>query len=755
MGADIFFRENKGQVHDQLGWLRSDILFSGVINGLEFHLKNDGLQYQQRNASGDIYRVDVKWVNAKPSAEVKCGRQLPGEENFYNQPKGGLPITRVKQYESVTYHNLYPGIDLVWYIRGGNLEYDFIIHPGADPGIIQMEIKGADISVSNQQELLLTTPFGQIKEGSLQVFQNSKTVAARWKQSGNRVGFQLLENYDRNQILRIDPPVRQWGTYYGGTRRDEFHAVAAYGQDAVYAAGFTQSDGAGVIATVGAHQTIRGSTSTGNSGRDALLVKFNAAGVRQWATYYGGNQEDRAWSCATDGDGNVYIAGNTLSGSGIATAGAHNTSTFTGDGFLVKFNSNGQRQWGTYYGGDFSADGAQFTCTDAQGNVFVIGTSTGNTTEIASAGAHQTAPSNANTEGYIAKFNSAGVRQWGTYYGGDGLDFPMGCATDAEGNLYVSGYTSSTNNITTAGSHQPAFGTGTYDGFLVKFNTSGDRQWGTYYGGTANDYGYACVTDAEGNVYLAGATYSAAGISTAGAHQTVKAGNANDNDAFLTKFNTSGARQWGTYYGGSGNDDALACARDHSGNIYLCGGTTSGVAIASDGAYQGTIGGNGLASDGYLAKFGSSGSREWGTYYGAQTDDDARGVAVGAGGVYLAGRTNSVSSVLASNGAHQSAYNGDINSSTDWYDGWLAKFDDGTLLVGSYNFTGSGSWSNAANWQGNNLPPATIPSGTTIIINPAGDSECVLDVPVTLGSGATINVMPGKKFRVNGNLSIQ
>ncbi|TAD82959.1 MAG: hypothetical protein EAY75_15545 [Bacteroidetes bacterium] len=74
---------------------------------------------------------------------------------------------------------------------------------------------------------------------------------------------------------------RQWGTYYGGPRRDEIHAIAAFGQNAIYAAGWTQSDGANVISSTGAHQVSRGSTSTGSSGRDAMLVKFDGNGVRQ------------------------------------------------------------------------------------------------------------------------------------------------------------------------------------------------------------------------------------------------------------------------------------------------------------------------------------------------------------------------------------------------------------------------------------------------------------------------------------------
>ena len=98
------------------------------------------------------------------------------------------------------------------------------------------------------------------------------------------------------------------------------------------------------------------------------------------------------------------------------------------------------------------------------------------------------------------------------------------CATDASGNVYLAGYTDSTTGIATTGAHQTTYGGGVYDAFLVKFNSSGVRQWGTYYGGTGYDDGYSCATDASGNVYLAGSTNSTTGIATTGAHQTTSGG---------------------------------------------------------------------------------------------------------------------------------------------------------------------------------------------------------------------------------------
>ena len=147
---------------------------------------------------------------------------------------------------------------------------------------------------------------------------------------------------------------------------------------------------------------------------------------------------------------------------------------------------------------------------------------------ISTIGAHQSAYGGGYSDGFLVKFDSNGLRQWGTYYGGSLLDVSFSCATDASGNVYMSGETQSPNGIATSGAHQT-----TVDGaFLVSFNSSGVRQSGTYYGGIKN----VCTTDASGNVYMTGYTQSNSGIATAGAHQTAN-GNNGYNDAFLVKFN--------------------------------------------------------------------------------------------------------------------------------------------------------------------------------------------------------------------------
>ena len=419
----------------------------------------------------------------------------------------------------------------------------------------------------------------------------------------------------------------------------------------------------------------------------------------------------------------------------------------------MKFNANGVRQWGTYYGSQFQIEEGVALAIDASGNIYLAGLATGSTEGVATPGAHQTT-AGAQTDAFVAKFNADGVRQWGTFYGGAGNDFATAITTDAAGNVILTGYTNSSSGIATAGSHQSIPGGTVNDGFIVKFNTDGVRQWGTYYGGAEVDFVYAVRTDAQNNIYAAGTTQSTSGIATAGSHQPAKGGNNLDADAFLLKLDPNGNRSWATYYGASGSDGALALAINGSGDVAMAGGSNSAGVIATAEGFQTSVGGNGLATDGFLAVFGSNGARKYGTYYGGSFDDNSTAIAfTPAGAILMAGRTLSTGSALSTPNAHQTSFNGDDNSASNaYYDAFVVKFGGQSSGPTTYTFTGSGNWSQAGNWQGGTAPPTTIPSGVTIIISPNGSDECIIDIPITLSAGASLQVAPGKRLRINGNL---
>lgn len=707
------FTENKGQVFDQFNKSRRDVLFGGIDGPLSFHLLQNGISYQLTKVtdfedndlqalmnkesaktfpkrtphSFTIQRVDVAWKNSLKPTSIETLLPEDGHANYYTT--GSVEgIQNVKTFREIIYRNLYKGIDLKWYFHHGKLKYDFLVKPGAKVSQILMQVSGAQkLKVNSEGELVIHTPLGDIIEQAPLVMQGEKIIPAKWLIHDDLVSFSLGD-FDPSQSLVIDPGLRTWGTYYGGNSVDVLWSSVMDPSGNMYSAGYSTSVGGTLVATVGSHQ----SSHSGNGMENAVLVKFNQNGNRIWATYYGGNGRDIGVGCAVDASGNVFMSGHTLSSNAnaIATPGAHQTiAGGDWDAFLVKFNTNGVRQWGTYYAGS-GIDFGYSCAADASGNSYLCGKVNFTTgTVIATPGSHQPNYYD-NEDAFLVKFNSAGVRQWGTYYGGEGADAAIHCVCDAVGNVYMTGQTSSTVNFSTPGSHQFTYGGGGYDGFLVKFNNSGVRQWGTYYGGAGDDRSMSVCRDATtGVIYIGGLSDSNTpnSISTDGCHQFNFAGG--QFDGFAAQFNANGIRQWGTYYGGTGEDRCYSVVLSRFGQLYLGGYTASsnGTSIATPGSFMSTYGGGDY--DGFLAQLSPSGSRIWATYYGGAGYDNAYGCATdNTDHVYLAGLTDQPSGTLiATPGSHQSTYG------LGGCDGFFVQFYDCTTPANPSHTTPSPSLS--------------------------------------------------------------
>ncbi len=392
-----------------------------------------------------------------------------------------------------------------------------------------------------------------------------------------------------------------------------------------------------------------------------------------WATYYGGNFPDYATCVTTDSTGFVYMSGNTNSASGIATTGAFLTVyTGTTDIFIVKFTPNGSRIWATYYGGT-GVDEQNAIVAEAHGDIYIVG-ETYSTAGITTPGSFQATYGGGGFDGYLTKFDSAGARLWGTYFGTTGYDIARNVTLDNAGNVFITGFTNSTTGIATPGAYQTAFAGGTFNGdiFLAKFTPMGTRLWGTYYGSSNDDFGDAITTDASGNIYVAGNSASY-GLASPGSWQTTNGGGSED--AILVKFNSLGMRVWATYYGGN-DRDAFACIfADAYGNVYGTGSSNSTAAIASAGAHQPVKSG---FMDAIIVKFNAAGMRVWGTYYGGNLSDGGNGVGINdSGDLYVSGSTAS-STGMATAGAMQPFFGGDN-------DGFIVKLDTaGDVYWGTY-----------------------------------------------------------------------
>ena len=669
------FQENKGQIVDQDGKIRTDIHYIYNAPGLKVQFKANSWSYelyqleqidqqfseatlqpempegfdkhsQPKNYNYIAHRVDVLLPNANQNVKIQTENPVNYTENFYKEYTPEEGVTNVKSYKKLTYKNVWNNIDIEWVAKGTELKYNIILHPGANPKDIKMAYHGANALQLKDGKLETSVSFAL--ESGIEKNNLTESIPAVFGADGanftlhnNTVGFNL-QGWNNLSTAIIDPQI-VWGTYYGGTSDDYGYGIAVDGSGNVLVTGETGSTSG--MATTGAHQTTNG------GGGDAFVVKFDSSGVRQWGTYYGGTSTDYGEGIVIDGSGNVYVTGNTVSTSGLSTTGAHQTTNGGNwDAFIVKFNSTGVRQWGTYYGGTDSDQG-QSIAVDGSGNVLVTG-NTLSSSGISTTGAFQTTiGGNFDFDAFIVKFNSSGVRQWGTYYGGTSTDFGDGIAVDGSGNVLVTGYTGSSAGISTTGAFQTTIG-GNDDAFVVKFDSAGVRQWGTYYGGTSTDFSRGIAVDGSGNVLVTGITESSSGISTTGAFQTSYGGVF---DAFIVKFNSSGVRQWGTYYGGTSDDRGESIAVDGSGNVLVTGNTLSSSGISTTGAHQTSYGGD---FDAFIVKFNSSGVRQWGTYYGGTSYDDGRGIAVdGSGNVLVTGITFSTSGI-STTGAHQTSSGG-------------------------------------------------------------------------------------------------
>ena len=650
-GLKIFLLENGlayqfEKIHYPEGYKHLDKFDKEVSERSRTDETNDKLRSQIRSLAPltsrlETYRMDMQLIGANPRPRISQSGESTDFINFYNRN-----ALEVRGYQKITYHDVYPSIDWVVYTDNkGGVKYDFVAKAGADISNIKVSFQNhKKAQINPDGSFSLSNPMGSITEQAPVSFQNGQSIATKFVYKDNILNF-VVANYDKSKDLIIDPNVF-WATYYGGTDAEKGNSCALDASGNIYLAGSTQSTND--IAS-GGHQ------NTSGGFEEAFLVKFNSAGTRLWATYYGGSNDDNAVSCVVDANGNVYLTGDTRSAGAIASGGHQNV--FGGgdyDAFLVKFNSAGTRLWATYYGGTDN-DYGRSCAVDASGNVYLAGTTLSNNA-IASGGHQNTIGSISSEDAFLVKFNSAGTRLWATYYGGTGLDKLYSCAIDASGNVYLAGNTLSSNGIASGG-HQNTLNN-VYDAFLVKFSSTGTRLWATYYGGSSNDYGYSCATAANGDVYLAGYTASTNAMAGAG-HQNTHGGyydaflvkfsstgtrlwatyyggtgeqsgnvcttDANGNvylagytssdpvipsnghkntygggtyDAFAVKFAANGTRIWGTFYGGSNSDEGINCVVDASANVYLIGKTQSANAIAFAG-HQNTYGG---VSDAFVIK---------------------------------------------------------------------------------------------------------------------------------------------------------
>ena len=548
----LHFEANRGQIHKNVRFLSRGPGYSLYLTAGEAVLvlskpggdtKRDSRSTpEQGDAQTPVKAVALRMhlVGAAPKPPVSGLDELPGKANYFIGQDPAKWRTNVPTYAKVQYENIYPGIDLLYYGNQRQLEYDFVVAPGANPEKIVLGFRGADeFEIEARGELVLHTTGGDIRQHKPIIYQDidgvRRDIAGGYVRKGvNRVGFEVAV-YDASRPLIIDP-VLSYSTYLGGRSNgpdcgcgnDEAFAVAVDDDGNAYVTGQTTS--LDFPTTSGAFQTTRA------FGKDVLITKLNPAGsALVYSTYLGGNDFDAGNGIAVDAGGNAYVTGTTKSTNFPTTPGAFLSAP--GFGFVTKLDPTGSTLvYSTYL--DPSTQGGGIA-VDAQGNAYVTG-QTGSTFPT-TPGAFQPAFGGGPVDGYVMKLNADGsALVYSTYLGGADRDIGGRIAVNAAGSAYVTGSTFSTNFPTTPDAVQPAFA-GNWDAFVTILNPAGSALvYSTYLGGFNGDSGTGIAVDAAGNAYVAGETGSSNFPTTPGAFRPFFSGGGgpgrSDGDAFVAKI---------------------------------------------------------------------------------------------------------------------------------------------------------------------------------------------------------------------------
>ena len=688
------FEANRGQTDSQVRFLSRGSGYSLFLTSSEAILTlrkpsrdRRGVETPSKpEAPSAVLRMRLVGANAKP--EVAAMEELPSRSNYFIGNDPAKWRTNVPSYAKVRYEAVYPGVDLVYYGNQQQLEYDFVVAPGADPTIISLDFAGADRrEVDDRGDLVLSLGNEQVRFNKPVIYQldhgKRRQVPGRYV-LGDRgqVSFAVAA-YDATQALVIDP-VLSYSTYLGGTSLDWGQGIAVDSSGSVYVAGRSMS-------TTGFPTTPGSLDSAGDVSGDAFVAKLDttASGSASllYSTFVGGGlfMEDQAFGIAVDASHNAYITGFT-GANNFPLANAYQTTHGGGsaDVFVTKLNASGNvLLYSTYLGGR-GVDTARAIAVDSSGNAYVTGdTYNGLITPFpTTANAYQTAMNSTGfcctMDAFVAKLNtnSSGAASlvYSTYLGGTAEEQGLGIAADAFGKVYVTGWTHSAGyfNVNAYDATANSF----QDAFVAKLDTTvsgaGSMLYSTYLGGADHEWGNAIAIDSSGNAYVTGQTVSSDFPTLNGYQTSLGASAPGVADAFVAKLNPSAAGAasllYSTYLGGTNMENGFGIAVDSSNYAYVTGSTSSSN-FPTLNAYDSSLGGS---SDAFVAKLdpalSGSASLIYSTYLGASADDTGIGIAVdAAGNAYVTGHTTSTDFPVLN--AYQTSFGGN-------YDAFVTKLTD-------------------------------------------------------------------------------
>ena len=612
--------------------------------------ESPGLPGGRRWSDGTAHEqalVRMQLLGADAAARPVAALPLPGKANFLLGDDPGSRRTDIPTYGKVTYQAVYPGVDVSYHGNQGQLEYDFVIAPGADPSVVGLGFAGVQrLHVDDGGELVLQVSGGELRHHAPVIYQDSTAgrtpVAGGFviRQDGN-IGF-TVGGYDRTRTLVIDPTLA-YSSYLGGVGFDSGLSIAVDYLGQAYVAGATSSPN--FPTTPGAFDT-----SFNGFPLDAYVAKLNRDGsALLYSTFLGGNNRDDADAIAVDLRGNAYVRGVAQSPDFPTTPGAFDTS-FNGsiDAYVAKLSPNGSLVYLTFLGGA-GFDSGSGIAVDRRGAAYVAGI-TGSPEFPTTPGAFDTtfhgvlshAPppfGSGDFDGYLTKLAPDGSRlEYSTLFGASGLEVGFEVEITPWGEAYVTGLSTSPDFPTTPGAYDRTLG-GPYDPYVAKFNGAGSALlYSTFLGGSGPEGALGLAVDLWGSAYITGETPSPDFPTTPGAFDQTYNG---DLDVYATKLTPDGsALAYSTFLGGGGHDGSSAVAVNYRGEAHVIGFTGSTDFPTTPDALATTRNGG---SDAFLTRLTPNGAAlGYSTYLGGSGHDSAQDVSVDLrGAAYVSGNTQS------------------------------------------------------------------------------------------------------------------
>lgn len=625
----LAFEPNRGQAAQGVEWI-------GRARGALVLVERGGLTLVARPGGSAIR---MRFAGGAASTDVSPWEELPGKVHHLRGRDPARWITDLPTYARLTQTDVFPGIDAVYHGCEGRLEYDLVVRPGADAGVISLRFEGAVPALGADGVLRLALPDGEMRMDPPKVFQDTAdgraAVPGRFTLAASgAVGFEVGE-HDGAVPLVIDP-VLTYSSYVGTTGTDLVTDIAVNEAGDIFVCGRTTSTSFPV--TTGAVQTQKGDSS--GSSTDGFVMKFDPtmSSVR-FATYLGGSGDDSCQDVAPGPEFGVLVSGDTAS-TDFPTAAAHTPVKPAGTAaFVARLNSNGN----SLVFSTFSASGENRGLdSDAGGAAY-----------------HLLRDGDAAVVRKYAVDGSTIAYQTSV---GDGESaYPEAIAVDGLGRASVVGTTGSSGFPATSGVVQTTFGGGGStrgDGFAFQLDLDGDLAWSTFLGGSGDDVAHDVAVDGLGNVHVVGETLSSNYPLSRAAQATSGGGT----DGFVTVLNSSGTvRVFSTYLGGSANDLCRGVTADDCGNVFVTGETDSTGFPATGGAPQTSLS---AGVDAFVARYESDGDLDWASFHGGTSDDVGERIALGDGGLALVVGTTGSSNFPTSSGAYRAVQPGGTDGFT-------------------------------------------------------------------------------------------